>query len=63
MAHKYHLCGLIKAIHKIKAHFSLMLSLHLYNMHSNHFAYEGKCRLIKAWPVSKERKKHLFMYL
>ena len=59
----YHLCGSIIAINKIKAHFSFMLSLNLYNMHSSHFAYEGVCRLIKAWPVLKERQMHLFMHL
>ena len=44
-------------------YFSFMLSLYLYNMPSSHFAYQGVCRLIKAWPVLKERKRHLFLHI
>ena len=66
LSHKklYHLCGLIKVTNKSTFQFYAFFIplLYLY-MHSSHFPYQGVCRLIKAWPVLKERKVHLFMHL
>ena len=62
LSHKklYHLCGLIKDINNIKAHFSFMLSLYLYNIHGSHFAYQGVCRLILSLACIGGEKKASF---